>query len=205
MRSKLASLATSLTLACASVSLIGCGRLPAGYTNVCDGNVPLVVAGVTGTPAYDSVEVFDDGVAVDTTGSPCATATNGDCRAAYERAKRETGRRFVATRKDEVLVRENITYFELGGTIDTEQEAAMAVYAQTFASLCTKDVAVGAKAVENGFEVITVSDLPGECARTSESRTRVERSGSVGMAAVKTENGFACQTEPLSGGDTVEE
>jgi hypothetical protein len=36
--------------------------------------------------------------------------------------------------------------FELGGTIDTEQEAAMAVYAQTFASLCTKDVAVGAKA-----------------------------------------------------------
>lgn len=200
MRSKLASLAASLTLFCASVSQLGCGRLPAGFTNVCDGTVPLVAAGVTGVPAYDSVEVFDDGVAVDSTGSPCATATNGDCRAAYERAKQESGRRFVATRKDEVLVRQNITYVELGGTVDTEQEAAMAVFARTFASLCTNEVAVGAKAVENGFEVVLVSEGSATCARTSESRIRVERNGAVGAPVTKTEGGFACPSERLSAG-----
>jgi hypothetical protein len=175
-----------------AVSSFGCGPLPAGYTDVCDGDVPHVAAGVSGAPAYDSVEIFQNGEVVDSTGTPCATATDGDCRAAYERAKKETGRRFVATRKNEVVVRENVTYAELGGTIDSEQEAAMLVFGRTFAQMCAGDDSVGAKAKENGFEVVVVSEGGARCATRSETRIRVERDGSVGVPVTVREEGYAC-------------
>lgn len=192
MRSTFASVAASLSPLVLAIPLLGCGRLPAGYTDVCDGDVPHVAAGVSGAPAYDSVEIFRDGEVVDSNGSPCATATDGDCRTAYERAKKESGIRFVATRKNEVVVRENITYAELGGTIDSEQEAAMLVFGRTFGQMCTGDDAIGAKATENAFEVILVSEGGARCASRSETRIRVERNGAIGNPVTVQEEGFAC-------------
>lgn len=192
MRSTFVSGTALLTSIVLSTSLLACSSLPAGYTDVCDGDVPHVAAGVSGSPAYDSVEIFKDGEVVDGNGSPCATATDGDCRAAYERAKKQTGLRFVATRKNEVIVRENVTYAELGGTVDSEQEAAMLVFGRTFGQMCTSDDAIGAKATDNAFEVILVKEGGARCASRSETRIRVERNGTIGNPVTVQEQGYAC-------------
>ncbi len=195
MRSTFASVAAFLSLFALTAPLFGCSRLPAGFRDMCDGDVPDVTAGVSGVPAYDSVEIIDNGVAVDSTGTPCATATNGDCLVAYARAKKEVGRRFVTTRRDEVVVRENISIIELGKSVDTEQEATLTAFNQTLYTLCKNDVAVGARTVETGFEVVLASYGTGDCAKNIETRVLVQRNGAISAVTTKTEVGYACPNQ----------
>lgn len=167
------------------VLAIGCDdeadKLPDGFADLCENGVVPWVKNVTGSPAFDSMEVRDARDAagvktIDKTGTPCATATDKPkCEAAYAAVnlKDHGDVAFVATRGNDVIARnvDKLDYF-IVGPVDNPHEAAVLAAGRERAPLtCANGQLVGSKKTSSGFEiaVITVDECTGKRTRVISS------------------------------------
>jgi hypothetical protein len=163
--------------------------LPAGFNDVCEGGSVPWVKNVSGSPAFDSMEVRNgrDAAAgvktLDKTGTPCAKATDkAACEAAYAAVdlKANGDVAFVATRGNDVIVK-NVTQLDgtILGPIDNAHEAAVLATTRERAPLtCEDGQLVGVKRNSGNFEVavITFDKCTGKKTRVISA---VETNGSV--------------------------
>ena len=182
---RIAVLLAAFVLSCEDAT-----SLPEGYEDLCvNGAVPWV-KNVSGSPAYDSMEVRDarDAAAgvktIDKTGTPCATATDkAACETAYAAVdlKPHGDVAFVATRGTDVIVR-NVKQLDASvlGPIDNPYEAAvLAVGPRERAPLtCDNDQIVGMKRTSAGFEIAAVI-VDGCTGRKTRVISAVDTNGSV--------------------------
>ena len=168
----------SLSFSLALVALCSCSG--GGFSSMCSGGHLSVSSHVFGTPPFDSVEIFMDGNAVDSSGTPCANATTGECQATYRAIATTKGARFVTTRGNEVTVRERVSYVNVGGTTDTPEEATLIVMGSSLETACTTFDTIEARAVGAGFEVATMqrSTVRETCTILTETVTPVDSTGS---------------------------
>lgn len=181
----------------AVIACSGCdddaATLPDGFANICENDVVPWVKNVTGSPAWDSMEIRDPRPAregggvktLDKMGTPCATATDKPkCEAAYAAIDAQAlgdVPAFVGTRGNDVVMKH---LHELGssivGPVDTPHEAAvLAVGGREKAPFtCANGQLVGVKRNAGNFEVasITVDACTGKKTRVISA---VETNGSV--------------------------
>ncbi len=159
-----------LSLIPLALLLGGCedpGKLPDGFTNICEGGSVPWVKNVVGSPPFDSMEIRDarKGAAEtrDKVGTPCEKATDrAACDAAYAGVdlKAHGDVAFVATRGNDVIVK-NVAELDstILGTIDNEHEAAVrGIDGRERAPMaCSDDEQIGVKKVGSGFEVASIT------------------------------------------------
>ncbi len=176
-----------------------CSCSEGSFSSMCSGGHLSVSSQVVATPPFDSVEIFINGEVVDSSGTPCATATTNECQTAYREVASTRGARFVTTRGNEVTIRKEVNLRDLGGTTDTPEEATLVVMGWSLETACTAFDKIEARAVGAGFEVAATRPyLPRQtCAADVRITTPVDSAGTRSEPVQTTTTSFGCDLNPL--------
>lgn len=177
------------------VALCSCSE--GGFSSMCSGGHLSVSSQVLATPPFDSVEIFVDGEAVDSSGTPCATATTTECQTTYRAVANTNGARFVTTRGNEVTVLKEVNLRDLGGTADTPEEATLVVMGWSLETACTAFDTIEARAVGAGFEVAATrpSSRRNSCPAEVRITTSVDSAGTRSEPVQTSTPSFGCDLE----------
>jgi len=169
-----------------------------GFSSMCSGDHLSVTSQILATPPFDSVEIFIDGAPVDSSGTPCATATNGACQTEYRAVAKTKGARFVTTRGDEVRVVSQVNREDLGATTDTPEEATLVVMGWSLETACKAFDKIEARAVAGGFEVsATKPSKSKSCEVEVGVVTFVDSTGKRSDRVETVKSGFDCEVQPI--------
>jgi len=150
------------------VSAPGCAS---SEVTLCGDGIGEVLAGVTGNPAYDSIEKRVGGLVIAKVGEPCGGATAGTCKDRYDEVvKNALGPIIIVTRGDTAEGYPRATMPLLGGEIDTAAEAGLwVVGVDGVGSQCGSIYELVARPRDGGgFEVTRGASEPGgRCTRTT--------------------------------------
>lgn len=157
--------------AVAFVALVLAQGCSSSEVELCGDGIGSVLDGITGSPAYDSIEKRVGGEVLAQVGSPCASAKDDACKKKYDAVVAATSNNvLVVTRGDSVDVHTKVSMALLGGTIDTPAEAGLWVLdiANTGGQCVSAYELVAKPAEGGGFDVTRGAAYPGNrCVRTT--------------------------------------